>query len=251
MSKEYHFDVSGDARVIVSMPSGRVDVTPSGDGVDISISGDDELVEVDQTGNTITVTAEKKRGIFTSSARVNVAVPPGTDFELSGASVDANVEAPLGSVRSKTASGDIDLGRVRSLSVRSASGDVRVDAIDRDCDIALASGDLFAGNVEGDLSGSVASGDVRVESVGGRVSVKSASGDIRIDRVSGTETNIKSMSGTVAVGIARGTRVNVNMNTLSGEIYTPKSSSDGVEPVRTMRLNVKTVSGDIHISRAD
>ena len=251
MSRDYHFDTAGDARVLVSMPSGRIDAHESHDGVSVSVSGAEDLVEVDQIANTISIIAEKKRGLFSSSAQVSLALPPGTDFELSGASVDAWIEVPLGAVRSKTASGDLSLESARSLSVKSASGDVKVETVERDCDVALASGDVFAGRIGGDLNGSVASGDVRAETVEGRVSVKSASGDIRIDRVTGSEVNIKSMSGTVAVGIAPGTRVHLNMNTLSGEIFTPKPSEIPDEPVRSTRLNIKTVSGDIRLSRAD
>lgn len=251
MSQEYRFQTIGTATVIVSVASGRVDVRESTDEVVISISGAEDQFDVEQTGNTISITAERKRGLFSSSSHVEIGLPPGSDFELSGASVDAFIEVPLGSVRSRTASGDISINDVRSLSARSASGDVRVAAVERDCDIALASGDFFGDHIGGDLNGSVASGDIRVESVEGRISVKSASGDVRVDRATGGEANIKSMSGTVAIGIAPRTRVHLNVNTLSGEIHTPKPSEQTEEPERSIRLNVKTVSGDIRLNRAD
>lgn len=251
MSDHHRFEVDGDARLVVGVPSGRMDLHGTEGEIEIEITGNTEGIEVAESGNTVTVSAQRGSGVSFGSVRLRVGVPEGCDLELSGASLDVFAEVDLGRVRGRTASGDLSLRDLSSLSIRSASGDLRFETVAGDADITMASGDVFGAEIGGSLTAAVASGDIRVDSVRGDVDAKSASGDVWLARVTGREVRVKSMSGTVAVGVVRGTRVRLDISTLSGDIHRPTGSSDGTEPTRSMDLTVKTVSGDIRLTRAE
>jgi DUF4097 and DUF4098 domain-containing protein YvlB len=152
-----------------------------------------------------------------------------------GASLDVGARGPLGSLRVRTASGDVEAEDVVRLEASTASGDLRV---------AL---------VRTVLSGSVASGDLRIERVGGDVDFGSASGDVSIGRCDGSSIAIRSLSGDVRIGLPSGIRVDPEISTLSGRVVLPKPSGpDGAAGERRpVRLRLKTVSGDIRVERVD
>ncbi len=245
------FEIDGPARLVVGVSSGRMDIYRLDGAIEVEVTGNTQGIDISRSGSTVTVSSSKSVGIAFGSARLRIGVPVGCELELSGASLDVYADAPLGHVRGRTASGDIALVTAESISVRSASGDLRFDRVVGDVDVVMASGDIFGQEVHGALTVSVASGDVRIDSVDGNIGVKSASGDIWIDRATGREVRVKSMAGTVGIGVAAGTRVNLDLSTLSGDIHRPPGSAESAEPTRTMELSIRTVSGDIRLSRAD
>ena len=251
MSDRHHFDIDGAARLVVSVPSGRMDVYRTDSAVIVEIDGNTEGIEIGQSGNTVTIASTRNTGRSFGSTRIKVGVPEGCDLDLAGASLEVYADVPLGHVKGRTASGDVSVHDAASLSVRSASGDIHFAVVSGDVDITMASGDVFGSEVRGALGVSVASGDVRIDRVDGDISAKSASGDIWISRTTGRDVRAKSMSGTVAIGVAAGTRVELDISTLSGDIHRPSGSPSGSEPSRTMDLSIKTVSGDIRLTRAD
>lgn len=272
MSDRYQFDIDGHARLVISLQSGDIEVYPSpNSGIEASLTGKTADVTVEQVGNTVSITSEKKTSLFTSgSVRVAVGVPEGCDLELSGATLDLLSRQRLGAVKARTASGDIRLVDADDLVVKTASGEVRFDTIHGHCEVTAASGDVFGDAVAGDLKASLASGDVRVGRVDGDVSVKSASGDAQIDRAQGQDIAIRSMSGDITIGLPSGIRLDFDLDALSGDINLPPTAappapppppepgSEFVQPVetatepqrRTVRVYAKTVSGDIKIERA-
>ena len=251
MSDRHDFDIDGSARLVVSVPSGRMDVYRADSAVIVEIDGNTDGIDIAQSGNTVTIASTKTTGRSFGSTRIKVGVPEGCDLDLSGASLDVHAEVPLGHLKGRTASGDISVSDAASLSIRSASGDVQFAVVSGDVDITMASGDVIGDEVRGALGVAVASGDVRVGRVEGDISAKSASGDIWISRATGRDVRAKSMSGTVAIGIAAGTRVEVDISTLSGDIHRPSGAPSGSEPTRVMDLSIRTVSGDIRLTRAD
>lgn len=251
MSGHERFEIDGAARLVVGVPSGRMDIYRLDGAIDVEITGKDPGIDISRTGSTVSITSSKSSGMFFGSVRLRVGVPVGCELELSGASLDVHAEVELGRIRGRTASGDVSLATAESISVRSASGDLRFDRVHGDVDVVMASGDIFGAEVGGALTVSVASGDVRIDSVAGDIGVKSASGDVWIDRATGQDVRVKSMSGTIGIGVAAGTRVNLDLSTLSGDIHRPSGSGESMEPTRTMDLSIRTVSGDIRLSRAD
>jgi DUF4097 and DUF4098 domain-containing protein YvlB len=273
VSDRYQFDIDGHARLVISLQSGDVEVYPSPNGgIEASLTGKTAGVTVEQVGNTVSITSEKKTSIFTSTnVRVAVGVPEGCDLELSGATVDLVSRQRLGAVKARTASGDIRLTDADDLVVKTASGEVRFDAVHGHCEVTAASGDVIGDAVAGDFKANLASGDVRVGRIAGDVSVKSASGDAQIDRAEGYDIAIRSMSGDITIGLPPGIRLDFDLDALSGDISLPappappppprppepgsEFAARPVEPEakrhrKTVRVYAKTVSGDITIERA-
>lgn len=263
MNDSYSFEVGSDCRLIISVCSADVDVYPTDGAIVVSMSGKTEEITVSQAGNSVSVISDKRTSFFSSpSVRISAGVPPGCDLEISGASVDVVARQRLGSVNAKTASGSLRMGDVGMLHVKSASGDVRFESVEGDCDCSVASGDVVGEVVTGDLRASLASGNVRIGRVGGSVRVKSVSGDTQIDRVDGNDVTVKSMSGDIRIGLPGGRRVDFELDALSGDIVMPKPPSppDPMQPTeppgspdsRThVYFQAKTVSGDITLERAD
>jgi DUF4097 and DUF4098 domain-containing protein YvlB len=142
-------------------------------------------------------------------------------LELAGASLDLIARVPLGEVRARSASGDIRLTAVDQLQVKTASGDVRFESIIGDCDVIAASGDVVGDVIDGEFRASVASGDIRIGRVGRDVVIKSASGDTQLDRAEGEDISVRSMSGDIVIGLPTGIRLDFDLDALSGNVRMP------------------------------
>ena len=197
---------------------------------------------------------EGRFGIFGRSPEIGIAIrcPEGADIELTTHSSDLEGRGPLGDVSVKSASGDVSLGDVRQLPFNTASGD------------------LWAGAVEGNLTAKSASGDVDIRSVGGPSTVNTVSGDVRIGRTEetalvnavsgdidleavGAAVRISAVSGDVSVAARPGLALWIDAQSVSGTMQSELDVADmppadaGESPVE---LRVRTVSGDVRISRS-
>jgi hypothetical protein len=219
----------------IDLPSGTIEVR-SGDSPTLTVHLDTDQPddwEVSQFGDTVSVRAPRRRGLRLRSAKVYVEAPVGTHLDLNAASADITLSGTLGEAR-----------------VRSASGDLRAGTLDR-LDAATASGDIRVGTVHGRLTAGTASGDIRADRVGDDIEAHTASGDIRVDRFDGTAVDVKSVSGDIHLGLPAGVRVEPDIATMSGRTTLPKPGavSPTVEPRRTVRVRLRSVSGSITIER--
>jgi hypothetical protein len=247
---QYAFKVGSTTTLDLRISAGRLDIVSSSDGtatIDISGSGTEYIV-VEQSGDVITLREE--RHLFGGrTVNIRAAVPAGTNLEAAVASLDVVSRVDLGRVSGRTASGDFDLGKVGSLEIRTASGDVKVDACAGRCEISSASGDLQLHIAEGDVVVATASGDVSVERIMGRLETKTASGDISVRCCAGQQVEATSLSGDISLGIPEGTRVEAEIDSLSGDVSLPPRRPPSGDSSRQMRLRAKTVSGDIDVRR--
>lgn len=246
----FSFGVGNQPTLDIRVTSGRLDLASSGEGeitIDVSGSGADFLV-VEQNGDTISI-REERRLFGGRSVNIRAGVPAGTNLEGAVASLDIVARVDLCRVVMRSASGDLDLGRIDHAELKSASGDVKIDSCAGRCEVATASGDVRIHQATGDISVSSASGDVGIESAEGRVEVKTASGDIRIGRCSGPSIEAASMSGDVELGLPEGTRVEAEIDSLSGDVVLPPRRPPDGQTERSLKLRAKTVSGDIVVRR--
>ena len=250
---EYRFHTPLPLELQVAIPAGDVDVrTIDGEESVIVIDGDDKLVEqtdVHLDGNRLVVSFRGKKafaltisiGEFSFGARrlyVRASIPHGASASFSGASTDVNVTGRLGDLDMKTTSGDLRVqGEVeRNATIKSVSGDARLD------------------RVGGDLKAQAVSGDFEIGWVGGSVETKSVSGDVHVDSLHQGNASFTSVSGDIAIGIAPGTFLDVDANSVSGDLSSevPLGSvpgeGDGDGP--TVVLRGRTVSGDVKVFRA-
>lgn len=251
------FDLGERPQLDLDVKAGNVTVRAGSDGsATVSVDGSDvDDWNITQMGGTITVQAPRGRMWGGRSARVHVDLPAGADASIQTASAAVSLSGSLGSARIRTASGDVHVDVVERLDANSASGDVRVGSVTGDASCTTASGDVAVSAVDGRLTVGTASGDVRVARASDDVHIGSASGDVRVERYDGADLTIKSISGDVTVGLPAGIRVDPDLSTLSGRTMLPTPSGTGASTSsggdrRVVRVRIKTVSGDIALARA-
>jgi len=268
------FDTPGKTRLRVKNASGLVSVEPSETGrttVELEALRDDdatheaiERATVEMNGSEVAVeigVGGKGFGVGpawisfgrTPQVGIRIRCPEGTDLECTTASADVSATGRLGEVELKTASGDMAVEDVAGLRVQSASGSIRGKTVAGEARLQTVSGNVRLGTVTGPVAATLVSGDFAIEDAHTDLSAKTVSGDQRIGAVREGQITIQSVSGDVRVGIRRGTRLKIDASSTSGDVSSeldvkdaPSTTSSGAEA----RLQAKTVSGDIEISRA-
>ena len=261
------FETTGPVTLDLRIPTGEIEVDPTlHDGVEIELIAHDEesqaLVDaarVEQHGDHVHVEVPTKRGGFgfqfffgRSGISCRVKCPPSSNLEVRSKSADIEARGTLGNVSVTTASSDVGLRTVDgNLGVKTASGDVQAERVSGNANVSTASGDVFLGYVGGTAVVNAVSGDVRIGEAAADTNVTTVSGDQQHEAVSNGHVTAQSVSGDVLVAVRRGTRVYLDCNTLSGDTrseldMTGEPATEG--PL--IEIRVKTVSGDIIITRA-
>jgi len=183
--------------------------------------------------------------------RVRIRVPHGTTLRTQSGSADVSAVGRYAEVELRTASGDVRVDEVeRDAEVKVASGDVRIGRVGGSVKLQTAAGDLSVGPVAGKADVKTAAGDVNLEEVGTGLSVHSVSGDLRVGAVTEGKVELKSVSGDILIGVRRGSRVWMDVKTVTGDARSELDSShdDGEGPL--VELKATAMSGDIKIVRA-
>ena len=268
------FDTPGKTRIRVKNAAGLISVDPSEAGrttVELEALRDDdatreaiERATVELNGNEVLVeigVGGKGFGVGpawisfgrTPQVGVRIRCPEGTDLDCSTASADVSAQGRLGDVEVKTASGDVAVEQVGGLRVQSASGDVRASTVDGEARLQTVSGDVRIGTVGGPVSATLVSGDFAIDAAAADLSAKTVSGDQRIGSIREGQIKLQSVSGDVRVGVRPGTRLRIDANSTSGDVSSEldvKDAPSETPSTREARLEAKTVSGDIEITRA-
>ncbi len=249
---EHRFQTPEPVELVIKIPSGDIDIeTVDGDESLVSLDGDDKLLditEVRQEGRRIVVELKGKKSFgFTLSIgdfsfgsgrmRVRAQVPHGSSTVLTTAAADMKVR-----------------GRVQSLEAKSASGDLLVSGeIEREATVKTVSGDVRLEQVGGELRVQTVSGDVSAHSVGGSIVSKTVSGDFRVESVREGHVTAQSVSGDIELGVASGTNLDVDAGSISGDLASevPLGSDPGTAGTGgpTLVVRGKTVSGDFRVFR--
>jgi hypothetical protein len=213
-----------------------------------------ESARVEFRNGTLTVSAGRR---FISLGRggavaIDIELPSRSCLQVSSASAQLRAEGAYGDCRHATASGDAAIESVTGkLKADSASGGVSVDVLVGEASVSTASGDAAFGELTGDVKFRAASGALSVRQLRGAVNAQTASGDIVVTAAESGEVSVQSGSGDTHVGVEEGTAAKLELRTHSGEVRNSLKPSDGpVEGDETLRVHVKTGSGDIIVSRA-
>jgi len=268
------FETPGSVSLQIRLPSGRVVVTTADEPrttVDVSRRGSDAVDDIEirsserAGGHLITVEQRDRirwgpiQIMWGGDVEVRVTCPPGSNLDFSGASAGIRVEGDLGEVSVKTASGDVKLGDVaHRLQLKTASGDVAIGEIAQGGQIVTVSGDVELAGFSGELATRTISGDVEIGYVRGPVTVNTTSGDATLRAIGAMddgEVRVQSVSGDVRIGVGRGTRVWIEAVSVSGDLESDLGLADQPEEAQdesgaVVPLHVKTVSGDVNIGRA-
>jgi DUF4097 and DUF4098 domain-containing protein YvlB len=219
-----------------------------------AIRGNVEDLKVEQHGRDIVVESRKRLGFRGDQEfGVRIRAPHGSDADANVASATFRAVGRLGSVEVNSASGDVHVEDVEGvLKIRSASGDVQVGAVSGRADVNTASGDVQVGSAGRGGTIRSASGDVVIGEAAHEVKLNTASGDMQIGSIAEGSVDVKSASGDVRIGIKQGSRLFVDARSLSGDT-TSEVELGGVEVAAggpLVEVKGTTMSGDIRIVRA-
>lgn len=245
--------------VTVQLNSGSLTITPSEDGqVTGEIRSNDpeteQQVSTDVFGGELRIAAPRRQnwlGAFDAHVDVRLAVPKGTDLQVTSGSADVTTDVELGRVGIKSGSADLRLAGARQLSCSSGSGDLIVLQVgDGTADLTTGSGDIRIERSDSRLQLKTASGDIHVGRVTGQVEAKTASGDLGIETTTAS-VSARTASGDVSIGVADPLPAWLDVKSVTGtvDITIPPTGQPGPDDPY-VSIYVRTATGDIHVSRA-
>jgi DUF4097 and DUF4098 domain-containing protein YvlB len=249
------FNVTAPIRLELNNASGDVNIAGSADGKvhvrgEVRASGfgidstrkrlDDTLANppIEQKGDTIRIGKDMSR-MRNISITYTIQVPRATE-------VDANVASGAQTIRDVTG----------PVTVRAASGSIRLENIQRDAEVTTASGTISASDVGSDLHVSTASGNVELSGIKGNVRASTVSGVIHITKP-GARVEAGNTSGEIEI---QGASNDVKAHAISGLVsvhgnpgadsyWDLKSVSGGVQlhvpAAANLHLSAEASSGDI------
>ncbi|HEX2303387.1 MAG TPA: DUF4097 family beta strand repeat-containing protein [Gaiella sp.] len=265
------FETPGPVALRINSPAGNVSVEtwsePRVEAEVTALRGDDASrqaaaetrIEAAERGgrHEIVVQVPKREGRFgflgrSPELQVSIRCPEGADLELTNHSSDLEARGPLGDVAVKSASGDVELGDARALAFTTASGDLSAGAVAGELNAKGASGDVEVRSVGGRSSVSTVSGDVRIGAADDAIAVNTVSGDVDLE-ATGAEVRVTTVSGDVSVGARPGLALWIDAQSVSGSMRSDLDVGElpsAGEGERQVELRIRTVSGDVRISRS-
>jgi hypothetical protein len=213
-----------------------------------------EGARVDFRNGTLTVSAGRRfialgRG---GAVTIDIELPSQSRLAVSSASADLHADGEFGNLRFSTASGEASVDSiVGNIKVDSASGGITVGSLTGSAAISTASGDATVGRLAGDITFRAASGSVSVRHLDGNINAQTASGDVTTADAANGCVSVQTGSGEIEVGIPAGTAAQLDLRTHSGKVRNTLQPTDGPGASdKTLRVNVRTGSGDIVVQRA-
>ncbi|NNC39497.1 MAG: DUF4097 family beta strand repeat protein [Acidimicrobiia bacterium] len=249
------FEVGERPRIEVRTRTGRIRVDRHDDGgLEVTIDGKNaDSFIVEQYGDAISIRQASERSLSTGSHKVLLRVPHDSEIDIGVASADVEVVSTVGDLRVSAASGDVSARMIeRDLTVKAASGDVDVEEVGGRVQITTASGDVDIRAVGRHLTASTASGDIEIGTASGDVRVKTASGDVGVAHFLGGALDCKTVSGDLSAAIPSGRRVEVDLQTMTGNVRLPEGRRDATDSHdgESASIRFRSVSGDIRLDRA-
>ena len=251
MNRHEQWPVGDRPSVDIGVPVGFVEVRtgPAGSIEVLLESAAASDFEISKTGDRVSVRHPSRWSLRGRSCRLMVTAPLGTDVTVDSASAEVRLSGSFGAVRVRTASGDVTVDAATRLDITTASGDVTCTGVEHDASVTSISGNCTVSRAGGRLEVSLTSGDLRVEHCEGDLRFGSTSGSAQVTHCNGSDISLRSISGDVRLGLPTGIRVDADLSTVSGRAHLPDATPTTGER-RPVRLKVKTVSGDIRLERS-
>jgi DUF4097 and DUF4098 domain-containing protein YvlB len=234
-------DAASDGFVEVYNTAGTISVRGwSRDSVQVTGELGDDVEELvfERDGDDILIKVKVPRSHGRDiESNITVNLPEGSSIEVSGVSVDIDVEDVDGDQSLQTVSGDVEVTGVSAdLEAASVSGDVEVTGSGVDGDIAAAtvSGDVVATDVAGELQAESVSGDVTI--AGGsfdRIYFETVNGNLNFmaELRGGGRLTAESVNGDVDINFDGDVSASFDIETFNGDI----DNCFGPKPERTSR----------------
>ena len=251
------FPLSGPLLFEIATSSGDVEILP-GTASEVTVElrgGPVDAYIVEFAGSNLVVRAPTKpsgKRRYTTTD-IKVFVPDNASGNVRTTSGDLRVATRLRNLVLATASGDcrVQDSVAEDVEAKTASGDLKLRDVGGNLVITTASGDVVVDDVGADFRFNSAGGDARVAAVAGIVEVKTVSGNLSVRTAAGPSVRVRSLSGDVRLGIPAGRTVDLDMQTLSGEVANRiKRSSEPAIDRLSLSISMKSVSGSLRLESA-
>jgi hypothetical protein len=203
------------------------------------------------------------------SVNVRVELPAGSDLRAATSVAPVRASGRLGDCTYRASIGDVQMEDVRSLEVRTSSGQVVVGSVGGDATIVTSTGHVRVGAVAGTAEIKSSNGDVSMGTVGGnvqavtsngrisiddasaRVSARTANGDIRLGTVRRGTAEAQTSFGKVEIGVADGVTAWLDLDTNFGSVHNDLDTAEQPTPgAATVEIRARSSFGTIAIHRS-
>jgi DUF4097 and DUF4098 domain-containing protein YvlB len=218
-------------------------------------------VGITQSSSVVRLRPQAYRGV--ANVDLEITVPAGTDIDVNGTFMNADLSGELGEVRVETVQGDLAAAGATGFAyLYSVQGDVRLEN---------ATGDLTVHSVHGSLTVSQAAGSVTADATHGgitlsdiessRVEATTVSGTVRFDGTieDGGRYRLSTHSGNVILAVPENINAAISVATFSGSFdagfpVTLTETRQGRQFSFTIgngsaRIDLESFSGDIDLRR--
>ena len=174
-------------------------------------------------------------------------------FSVKSSSGDIRVQrVEAEKITAEASSGDITFDYAKGeVTAKASSGDIVFHQIVGDAAIATSSGEITVRQIEGNAAVSASSGDVTLYQVEGDAAVSTSSGEIQVLGGAGSR-NLSASSGSIRLADMDGI---FNLHTTSGEIYVENGSGYGEARASSGDIDIRLVemngSLDIHTTSGE
>ncbi|HVS63914.1 MAG TPA: DUF4097 family beta strand repeat-containing protein [Thermoanaerobaculia bacterium] len=196
---ERELDVGPGGRLIVEAEGTSIEVVGGGrSGARLLLErprggapiGDDYEVSIEQRGNDVVVSIEKRRKLALrwrdQGLKLTALVPGEYGVEASSSGGSISVASLAGDVDVRTSGGSLSIaGLDGSVIGRTSGGSIRVGAITGDADVSTSGGSISVGAADGRVRASTSGGSITIES-GSEVVARTSGGSIEVREVRGT-----------------------------------------------------------------
>nr|WTB28785.1 DUF4097 domain-containing protein [Streptomyces sp. NBC_00830] len=246
-----------------------VEVQPRDPKRDQDVRAADQT-EVTYASGVLTVRTPKSN-LFgrTGTVDVTVELPTGSGIDMTGAWAQVLGEGRFGEVSVKTSSGDVRLDTTGPLKLTASHGSITVDRVEGMAEITTSSGSLRVGLVDGsavlknshgtttvgaatgELRVSGANGDIEIRRAEDSVTATTAHGTLRVGEVAHGTVQLETSYGAIEVGVREGTAAWLDVSSGSGQVRNTLTASETPEKTEdTVKVRARTRHGNIDIRRA-
>jgi hypothetical protein len=266
--------VVGDLEIIASeRPDTVVDVEPTNPGSEADVNAA-EQTQVELVGRHLVIKTPKGWKQWTpwggrESVNVRVELPAGSDLRAATSVASLRASGRLGHCVYRTSIGDAQVDEVRSLEVKTSSGQVVVGSVGADAtvvtssghvrvaqvggaaDIKSSNGDVSLGTVGGDVHAVTSNGRISIDDAGAGVSARTANGDIRLGTVRRGTAEAQTSLGRVEIGVAEGVTAWLDLDTNFGTVRNDLDTAEQPAPgAPTVEIRARSSFGTIAVHRS-
>lgn len=219
-------------------------------------------VAISQSPSAVRLRGHSSRGVATIDFQLTV--PAGTDVDINGTFMSADLDGELGEVRVETVQGDITVaGATGFAHLYSVQGDVKLRNADGELRVASTNGSLEVSAVTGRVTAEATNGAITLTDVrASEIDAVTVNGTVRFDGTIDPQGRYRfaTHSGNVVATVQEDTDATVSVSTFSGDfeasfpITLTETRSMGKRFTFTVgdgsaRIELESFSGNIRLRR--